>query len=113
MESVNFSHAQVVASASFSIWVYQRSDQDVNPTGFQESNLWSSTAPRPCADVSAEIFVGAEGSYSASVVGRESSSFTWLNAAVRGGPHVHNCALLISSHSGWVILARSRVNVLS
>ncbi len=57
-------------------------DRDANATGFQESNLWSSTAPRPYADTSAEIFVGVEGLYSASVVGHESSSFTQLNAAV-------------------------------
>ena len=57
-------------------------DRDAKATGFQESNLWSSTAPRLCADASAKIFVGAEGSYSARVMSRESSSFKRLKAAI-------------------------------
>ena len=85
MKLENFSQAHVVARASFSICAYRRSVSfmvlEAYAMGFQvPSTCWSKTAPSPYDDASAEIFVGAFGSYSASVVGLESSSFTCWNA---------------------------------
>ena len=115
MKSVNFSQAHVVARASFSIWAYRRYMSDIDreayATGFQvESNFWRITAPRPNVDASAEIFVGAEGSYRVSVVGFDSSCFTFRNTEDWVGPQVQDLDLLRSSHNGRVISASLRVN---
>ena len=85
MKSSNFSQAHIVARAFFSIWVNRCSisnmDCEVYATAFQVYfDFWSKTIPRPNADASAEIFVGAEWSYRASVVGFESSCFTFSSA---------------------------------
>ena len=64
----------------------------------------------PNDDASAEIFVGTEGSYRASVVGFDSSCFTFENAEDWAGPHVQDLDLLRNSRSGCVISASFGVN---
>lgn len=66
MKSENFSQAHVVARASFSICAYRSLvsviEWEAKATGFHvDSDLWSSTTPRPYADASADIFAGAAG----------------------------------------------------
>ena len=56
---LNFSNAQVMASASFSIWAYLFSvsviEREANATGrYSDSSLWR-TAPSPYDDASAEM----------------------------------------------------------
>ena len=85
MKSSNFSQAHIVARTFFSIWVNRRSVSDIDcevyATAFQiDFDFWSKTNPRPNADASSEIVVGTEWSYRASVVGFESSCFTFSSA---------------------------------
>ena len=66
IKSANSSQTQAVARASFLIWAYRHSvsdiDREANATGFQvKLCCWSSTAPKPNADASAETFVGVVG----------------------------------------------------
>ena len=75
-----------------------------------ESDCWRITAPRPNADAAAEIFVGAEGSYRASLVGFDSSCFTFKNAEDWVGPRVQDLDLLSSWRRGCAISARLGVN---
>ena len=77
----NFSQAQVMASASFSIWAYLRSvsdnERDVYAIGFHcESVFCSKTAPSPYAEILDSFCT----SNRARVVGLDNSSFTCENA---------------------------------
>ena len=74
-------HAQVVASASFSIWAYLRSlshiECEAYATGFHWPSLYcSSTAPIPYDDASADTLVGASRLQSVNIVGLDNSDFT-------------------------------------
>ena len=65
-------------------------EHDAYATGLQlDSVSCMSTAPRPYEDALADTLVGASGSYSARVVGLDSSSFTSENASLWLGPQTH------------------------
>ena len=89
--AANFSHAQTVARASFSICAYLCSTSvmalDANATGCQPlPSCCSSTAPSPNDEASDDTLVLALGSYNASTVGFSNSSFVALNAAACSAP---------------------------
>ena len=105
----------MLASGSFSICAYRRSvsiiDREAYAIGFHwESSSCSSTAPSPYEEASADIFVGASGSYRARTAGLESSSLTCANAHSWAGPHTQVLDLLSSSCNGCVSSASFGVN---
>ena len=111
MNCANFSHAQVEARASFSIWADHLSVSDIvldaNATGFHSlSSFCSSTAPRPKDDASHVCcrVVHSEGFVF------DSSSLIRVNASSWAGPQLHALFLRRRSLSGCVSSARFRVN---
>ena len=114
----NLSHAQVGASASFSIWAYitlvEVMDLEANATGLisPSSCLCISTVPIPYDDASAKTSVSFCGSYSWKTTSDLMIDLMSSKDLCWSGPYVHVLVVTSNSWRGFVLCARCGTNLL-